>query len=76
MGIDTLMLHLLGVPVWGGGASAPEGADVLCPHHLDILGEGGGTHMTHVTEECLGGEDMGHRRLREPMPKKVGHGRP
>jgi hypothetical protein len=37
MGICTLMPHLLGVLVWDGGASAPEGADALCPHHLDIL---------------------------------------
>jgi hypothetical protein len=37
MGIGTLMPHLLGVPVWDGGASAPEGADARSPHHLDIL---------------------------------------
>ena len=30
MGIGTLMPHLLGVPVWDGGASAPKGADALC----------------------------------------------
>jgi hypothetical protein len=27
-------------------------------------------HMMHVTEECPGGEDMGHRPLREPMLKR------
>jgi hypothetical protein len=37
MGIGTLMLLLLGVLVWDGGASAPEGADPLFPHHMDIL---------------------------------------
>jgi hypothetical protein len=37
MGIGTLMPHLLGVPVWDGGALAPKGANVLCPHHMDIL---------------------------------------
>jgi hypothetical protein len=30
----------------------------------------GGTHVTHVTEECPGGKDMGPRPLREPMPKR------
>jgi hypothetical protein len=37
MGIGILMPHLLGVPVWDGRASAPKGADALCPHHMDIL---------------------------------------
>jgi hypothetical protein len=37
MDIGTLMPHLLGVAVWDGGALAPEGADALCPHHLEIL---------------------------------------
>jgi hypothetical protein len=37
MGIGTLMPHLLGFLVWDGGALAPEGADALCPHHLDIF---------------------------------------
>jgi hypothetical protein len=37
MGFGTLMPHLLGVPVWDGRASAPEGTDALCPHHMDIL---------------------------------------
>jgi hypothetical protein len=37
MGIGTLMPYLLGVPVRDGGASPPEGADALYPHHLDIL---------------------------------------
>jgi hypothetical protein len=27
----------LGVPVWDGRASAPKGANVLCPHDKDIL---------------------------------------
>jgi hypothetical protein len=49
MGIGTLIPHLLGVSVWDGGASAPKGANVLCPHHLDILSSSraasGGTHM-------------------------------
>ena len=30
MGIGILMPHLLGIPVWDGGASAPKGADALC----------------------------------------------
>ena len=90
MVIGTLMPHLLGVPEWGDGASAPEGADALCPHHLDILPFRHVTlrHVTsryitlrHVTlryvpppmlpygtEGCPGGEDIGHRPLREPMP--------
>jgi hypothetical protein len=37
MGIGTLMPNLLGILVWDGGASAPKGADALCPYHLDIL---------------------------------------
>jgi hypothetical protein len=37
MGIGTLMPLPLGVLVWDGGASAPEGADALFPHHMDIL---------------------------------------
>jgi hypothetical protein len=62
MGIDTLMPHLLGVPVLGGRASAPEGADVPCPHHLDIhpsVGQdgvegGGGMHACDACDACDG----------------------
>ena len=34
---SSIYTHLLGVPVWDGAASAPEGANALCPNHLDIL---------------------------------------
>jgi hypothetical protein len=52
MGFSTLIPHLLGVPVQDGRALAPEGANVPCPYHLDILlfqraasGSGGGTNI-------------------------------
>jgi hypothetical protein len=79
MGIGTLMPYLLVVPVWDGGASAPKGADALCPQHLDILpsrraASGGEGMERNATEGCPGGEDTRHRPLREPMPKRRSNG--
>jgi hypothetical protein len=64
-------------------ASAPEGVDVPCPHHLDIF-LFRSDMLCHVTlcyimlrqppmlpygmEGCPGGEDMRHQPLQEPMP--------
>jgi hypothetical protein len=65
------MPHLLGVPVWDDGASAPEGADALCPQHLDRVASGAGD-ASNVMQGCPGGEDIGNRSLRELMPKRTG----
>jgi hypothetical protein len=58
MGIGALMPHVVGVPVWDDRSSAPERERML----RDIT-------WRDMMEGCPGGEDIGHRPLREPMPK-------
>jgi hypothetical protein len=71
------------IPFW---ASAPEGADDLCPHHMDILPFRSVT-LRHIMSplpmlsfEMKGcGEDIGHRSLwelmlRHPTPEPLGDG--